>query len=558
VTFAKTVQQYCDGVASGKICAGQLQQLAVARYRKDLKRAASRDCPFYFDQNAADTAIAFFPLLCHTSAEFSSKPFLLEPDQMFCVWNLIGWKRRSDGRRRFQYSHIEAARKWGKTAFAAAIMLLLFLLDGEARPEIYCAATKRAQSKLVWEEAQRFVEARDFLKLRIVIKESKHTMHKADKGIIMALGADGGGTDGFFPSAVIFDEQHEWKTRAHLKLWGKLRTGSAARSQPLFITITTAGDDQSKLWQNERAYAVKVLKEEAQDDTLFCFILCIDDEDDIFDPTCWPKANPHLGKTVKWSAYQELAAKAQQNPADARDFERYYCNRRVASITRAIPDKIWIYGAQPLPSLAGRLCHLAVDLGFRDDLSAVGCVWPPLQPDGLWYIKARAFCPEKTPRDLTEEPIRSLVKANLIVVTRGNTTDMAALHSTIDELRSIYNVKSMAVDPNNAAQFGAELVGKGIDVADFKQTTANYNEPMREFLRLLGDGKIVHGNCPLLSWCQQNLQAFTSTQGLMMPSKHSSTEKIDPMVAVIMAFAEALHFRRNLVAKPVGEVVRFL
>ena len=555
---AQIVAQFVEGVSSGKIVAGQLQKQAVERYRKDLQRAASSDCPFYFDQNAAETAIDFFPLLCHTSAEFAGKPFILEPDQMFCVWNLIGWKRRSDGRRRFKYAHIEAARKWGKTAFAAALMLLIFLLDGEARPEIYCAATKRAQSKLVWEEAQRFVEARDFLLSRVVIKESLHTMTKVDKGIIRALGADGGGTDGFFPSLVVFDEQHEWKTRAHLKLWAKLRTGSSARPQPLFITITTAGDDQSKLWQNERAYATKVLTGEAQDDTLFAFILCLDDDDDIFDPTTWPKANPHLGTTAKWSAYEELGQKAQLNPADARDFERYYCNRKVASVTRAIPDRIWILGANPLPSLAGRLCHGAADLGFRDDLAALGWVWPPLSPDGIWYVKAKGFCPSKSPRDLTEEPVRSLIKAGLIVVTPGNTTDMQALHASIDEVRSLYLLKSMAVDPNNAAQFGAELVGKGLDVADFKQTTANYNEPMREFLRLLADGKIYHADCPLLSWCQQNMQAFTSTAGLMMPSKQSSTEKIDPLVAVIMAFAEALHFRRNLVSKPAGEVVRFL
>lgn len=555
---AQTVQNYVDGVSSGRIVAGELQKLAVARYVKDLKRAGKSDCPFYFDQNAAETAILFFPLLSHTSAEFAGKPFILEPDQMFIVWNLIGWKRTADGRRRFQYAHIEAARKWGKTAFCAALMLLLFLLDGEARPEIYCAATKRAQSKLVWEEAQRYVEAKEFLKSRIIIKESAHTMTKADRGIIRALGADGGGTDGFFPSTVVFDELHEWKTKAHMKLWAKLRTGSSARPQPLFATITTAGDDQSKLWQAERAYAVKILRGEAQDDTLFALILCIDDEDDMFDPSNWPKANPHLGTTAKWAAYHELAAKAQLDPATARDFERYYCNRKVASVTRAIPDKAWVLGIRVIPSLAGRLCHGAADLGFRDDLAAVGWSFPPLAADGTWYIKAKAFCCEKSRRDLTEEPVRSLIKSGHIIVTAGNTTDMQALHASIDETRSIYNVKSMAVDPNNAAQFGSELVGKGIDVADFKQTTSNYNEPMREFLRLLADGKIIHGGCPLLTWCQQNMQAFTSAQGLMMPSKQSSTEKIDPLVAVIMAFAEALHFRRNLQSKPTGEFIRIL
>jgi phage terminase large subunit-like protein len=116
----------------------------------------------------------------------------------------------------------------------------------------------------------------------------------------------------------------------------------------------------------------------------------------------------------------------------------------------------------------------------------------------------------------------------------------------------------MALDPNNAAQFGSELMAKKIDVADFQQQTKNYNEPMREFLRLLAAGKIQHGGCPLLTWCQQNMQAFTSSQGLMMPSKQSSTEKVDPLVAVIMAFAEALHFRRNLTTKTSGARITIL
>lgn len=555
---AKAVQHYVDGVLSGKIVAGEMQILAVRRYVKDLKRTAKPNCPFYFNQVAAETALEFFPLLTHSSAEFAGKPFILEPDQMFIIWNLIGWKRTSDGKRRFKFAHIEAARKWGKTCFVAALMLMLFLLDGEARPEIYCAATKRAQAKLVWEEAQRFVEAAPFLKSRIVVKESFHTMLKADKGIIRALGADGGGTDGFFPHVVVFDEQHEWTKKAHLKLWSKLRTGSGPRKQPLFITITTAGDDQSKLWQTERAYAVKVLRGEAQDDTAFCFILCLDDDDELLDPTTWPKANPHLGTTAKWQDYHDMAAKAELDPATRRDFERYYANRKVASVTRAIPDKAWALGAAPLISLAGRLCHGGVDLGFRDDLAALGWVFPPLRADGTWYIKARAFVAEKGRRDLTAEPFPGLIRAGLIVVTKGNTTDMAALHSSVDEARSMYNVKSMACDPNNAAQFGAELMGKGIDVADFKQSTINYNEPMREFLRLLAEGKVIHGNCPLLTWCQQNMQAYTSASGLMMPSKPSSTEKIDPLVAVLMGFAEALHFRRKTIAKGSGPQVRFL
>jgi phage terminase large subunit-like protein len=559
VNCAQIVQQYVDGVSTGKVVAGRLQKLAVERYRNDLKRAATSDCPFYFDQHAAECAIEFFPLLTHSASDAVGTPFQLEPDQMFIVWNLIGWKRKANGRRRFKYAHIEAARKWGKTAFAAAFMLLLFLLDGEAKPEIYCVATKLKQSRRAWDAAASFVQSTECIKSLVVIKESPPpTITLADKGVLAALAADGGGADGLFPSGVIFDELHEWRTRTHMKMWGKMRTGSSARPQPLFIVITTAGDDQSKLWQGERDFCVKVLNGDAIADNVFAFILCLDDEDDMFDPSLWPKANPHLGTIANWSDYNDEAAKAQQDPASAREFERYYCNRKVASVTRAISDKVWILGRSPLISLAGRTCHVGVDVGSNDDLSGIGLVFPPLAADGLWYIKAKGFAPAKSKLDLTTEPIASLVKAGLIVVTQGSAVDYQALHASLEETRTTYNLKSLALDPAWASQFGSELIGKKIDVVNFKQSPLHYNEPMREFLRLLAAGKIIHGGCPLLTWCQQNMQSIQSACGFIMPAKLSSAEKVDPLVAVIMAFAEALHFRRELQKKPTGEVVRFL
>jgi len=541
VNAGQRVQEYVDGVLSGDIVAGELQRLAVRRYVDDLKQARKKNAPFYFDTQLAEIACAFFPsVLVHSSAEFAGQPFQLLPDQLFIVWNLWGWRRRTDGTRRFRSAHIEAARKWGKTAFVAGLCLLAFLLDNEARPEIYCTATKRSQAKLVWEEIDRFRIASPSLTKRLNVKASEYTISKADRGLIKALGADGGGSDGLFPHVVTFDEQHEWKTAAHLKLWAKLRTGSSARRQPLFLTVTTAGDDQSKLWLSERAYAVKVLNGDVQDDALFAFVLCLDDDDDIFDEDNWPKAQPHLGITAKWDDYRQLALKAASDEATRRDFERYYCNRRVESVNRAISDIAWNLGAVDLPVLSGRIVHGGVDLGWRDDLAALGLCFPPKRLGEPYAIKATAFIPADCQRDLTEQPLAGLIRSKHIIVTPGNTTDVQAIHASVQEAREIYTLKSIAIDPNNARQFGTELVSKGIQTYEFGQQARNWNEPFREFLRLMAAGEIIHGNDPLLSWCQQNLMAWTSGDGLMKPSKQASTEKIDPLVAVLMAFSEAM------------------
>lgn len=541
---ARTVQKYVDDVLSGKQVAGELQRLAVQRYVADIERTKDPNCPFLFDANKAELAVNFFPqLLKHSTGKWAGEPFTLEPQKAFVLWNLQGFRKRSDGTRRFKSAHIECSRKWGKTTFAAGICQQLFFLDGEVRPEIYNAATKRAQALRCFDECVRMREQQKAFQTRSTVKASEYTIRKADQGILSALGCDGGGSDGLNPSAVIFDELHEWKSKAHRKLWAKLRTGSALRAQPLFITITTAGDDQSTLWIAERKYASQVLRGEAVGDDLFVYILAIDDDDDIFDEECWSKANPLVhtaGFEQVLAEYRDLANKAIHNNETRRDFERYYCNRRVESINRAISDSAWKLGNVVLPVLSGRICYGGGDLGWRDDIAAIGLTFPPRGSSEAYCIKAQGWLPKDCNRDLTEAPFPELIKTGKLIVTPGNTTDTESIYSYLEDVRETYELKSIAIDGNNAREFGTQLVTKGMKVYEFQQSCRNYNEPFRLFLQMLADGKLIHGDCPLMNWCQQNLMTFSNAEGSIMPSKKNSAEKIDPLVAVIMSFAEAI------------------
>lgn len=532
---AQIVDRFCTDTLKGKRVAGKLQTAAVRRYASDLKKQDAG--PYYFDHHRAEMAVAFLPLLCHTKGEFAGKPFHPSPWQVFIIWNLFGWRRRSDGTRRYRRAHIEIARKNGKSTLAAAIMLLCFVLDGEPCSEIYCAATKRDQAKIVWDEAARMVAARPYFSKRI--RNSKNQLLLPDGSKFLALAADGKTADGLNPHCVCFDELHAWQFR-HEEFHSKLTTGSGARRQPLFFTITTAGDDRAALWIRERDYCAKVVNGDAVDDSLFVFICCVDDEDNPLDPAVWIKANPNLQVSVKMETLKEIAAKAAIVPAALNEFRRYHCNQKVESLQRAISDMVWSLGAEPLPTLGGRVCYLAIDLGWKNDIAAVSATFPPLTPGGKYYWKTWGFIPARTERDLKAEPWATFISRKCLTVTPGNVTDAASIMKLILQLKQTYTVKTIALDPANAMQFGTELVARGFKVFHFAQNCRMFNEPMRKAVALLESGQLIHGDDPLLSFAASNLITFTNSEGLQRPSKQSSPEKIDPMVAAVMSLNEAL------------------
>ena len=151
----KDVQLYIDSVIEGSINCGKLERLAVQRHINDLESGHERG--LYFDAEAAQLALDFFPILKHSKGQWGGRPFLLQGWQKFIVWGLFGWKNE-DGYRRFATAYNEIARKNGKSTFAAGLGLLALVLDKERGAEVYTAATKLDQAKIIHEEAERMVQ----------------------------------------------------------------------------------------------------------------------------------------------------------------------------------------------------------------------------------------------------------------------------------------------------------------------------------------------------------------------------------------------------------------
>jgi len=535
----RTLNDYCDDVLSGRRVTGQLQRAAVVRFKNDLKRAQDPNCPFYFSESAASRPIRFARLLKHSTGKFAKTPVIFEDWQVFILANIYGWLNKENNKRRFRKAHIEIARKNGKTALAAVIGDNNLILDGEARAEVYCVATKRKQSKLCWAEADRFRQSNQWLSDRITSTPSSYTMTAPDGGVFIALGGDGGGDDGYNPSCVIFDELHAWKNQGHLDLWDKMRTGSSGRTQPLFVTITTAGDTKSYLWKGERKYAEAVARGEQFDDSLFSFVCCLDPDDDILDEANWPKANPGLYTIKDPTEMRGLATEARINPASERQLKRYHCNLMVEPTAQAIPKASWEKGNKPLPDLTGRQCFGAVDLGWLDDLAAFWLIFPP--PDlksGIFYTLGWAFCPLNGARDFSQGDWQKWRNDGTLIATPGTETNADEIHKIIKHAKTKYKLKAIALDQNNARQFGQDLQKTGIEVCGHGQKGIHYNEPLRSFKSACNEGRIIHGGNELLGWCVENMVVAISG-GLMRPAKEHSRDKIDPAVAMLMAYSIA-------------------
>lgn len=244
--------------------------MACRRHLRDLKEGAKRGLTW--NASLAVFYIEFFRLLRHSKGEWARRPFELQPWQKFVVGSVFGWIRK-DGTRRFRTVYEELPRKQGKSTKLAGIGLIGLVADDEPGAEIYTAATRRDQARIIFDEAKRMVTASPELRKKLGIFKLNLSID-ATASKFEPLSSDERTLDGLNPHIVLIDELHKHKSRALLDV---LDTALGSRRQPLLWVITTAGDDDPEsVYATENAYAVNVLEGVVEDDSAFVFITTID------------------------------------------------------------------------------------------------------------------------------------------------------------------------------------------------------------------------------------------------------------------------------------------
>lgn len=536
------VTQYALDVVAGRIVAGQLVRKACERHLRDLADGHTRGLRWEWSNPdptimTGKKACDFFGLLRHYKGDLGradeGKGALihLEAWQVFIVGSAFGWKR-ADGLRRFRSVYLEVAKKNGKTLIGAGVMLLLTFFDGEPGAEGYSLATKEDQAKLSWKDGDQFRAKNPAIKARIR-QVGKRLVDERSASFWMPLGRDSDtGDQGINAHAGLVDELHVLDSREPID---NLETATSSRSQPMIWKITTAGVKRESVWADERADAVAILEGRATDDSVLAAIYTLDEGDDPFDEKVWSKSNPNLGISVRLDTLREQAEKAKRSPAKLAAYLRYRMNVPTGVTTRAISIEEWdANNAEPVIE-PGAGCYMGLDLASVRDLTALIGLF---RHGDEYSVLCRFWCPEEGITERSRKdgvPYDDWVRDGYLIATPGNVTDYAYIRSEINDLAEQYGIGEVGFDKWNATQLSVELAQDGARMIAIPQTHAGLGPAWREFEKLLLERKLRHGGHPILRWMAGNVEVETDPQGNQKPSKRHSTERIDGIVALLMA-----------------------
>jgi len=516
---------------------GKWIRMASKRFLADLKRAKRKRPPFLFDEWHACDPCDFIEKLPHVEGKWARPEIELHRSHVFFVVQLFGF-RNLDGSRRFTSALFAVARKNAKSTLAAAILLYCQCCEEEEGAQIISAATTGSQARIIFNVAKRMTEKTPDLQEAFGLACWANAISRVETGATFKpINSKASTQDGLNPSHVGLDEIHAHKSADLLNV---LTSAAGARSNPLWLYTTTEGYTNPGPWGEIRQFAKQVLQGILGDsaDHFLVVFFAVDDDDDEFDESAWPKANPlmdanpHLLKAIR-----KEAVEARQMPSKLAEFKIKRLNRPASSATGWVDLTKWqrCGGAVDLDWLEGQPCWGAFDLASTLDMTSWRLVW---KVDGVYYTWGRRFVPADAVRARTERgvvPYAGWVAAGLIEATEGEVTDYSVVEGRIREDIARFGPQAIGYDRWNAAEISQRLLADGHPLVEFNQTTKNYHPAMKELEQAYIGKKIQHGNDPVLNWCASNLIALKDGNLNMKPDKKRSPDKIDDMAALLMA-----------------------
>lgn len=541
---------YCRSVVSGETPACKYVRAACTRQLRDLERAASDpNYPYVFDERRAGRVCRFVEQLPHIKGPKGGQLIQLEPWQCFILATVFGWVRKDNGKRRFRRVYIEVPRGNAKSTLSSGVALYCLAADGEAGAEVYSAATTRDQAKIVWGDAHAMVRKRALLRERLGIETSAHSVfHPATHSKFVPLSRDADNLDGLNIHCAIVDELHAHKTR---EVYDVVETGTGKRDQSLLWVITTAGSDTSGICYELRSYCAKMLDGSYADDAQFAVIYTIDEGDDWTSPDVWRKANPNWGVSVQADVIAQLAHKAMQVASAQSNFLTKHLNVWVNADQTWMNMLAWDRAANPelrSEDFSDAPCFVGLDLASKTDIACKARVYvrdlPHRTREGEterhYYLFVDSYLPESAVTDGRNAQYAGWVREGWLRETPGDVLDFAAVKADLLADRDRYRMRVVAYDPWQAEQLSQELRAEGLTMVEVRPNVQNFSAPMKEFEALVLDGRLHHDGNPLMRWMVSNVVCHRDAKDNIYPRKERPENKIDGVVAAIMALGRAL------------------
>ncbi len=546
-SYTAVAQRYAQAVVAGEIAACQWVRRACARQLQDLARFKGRSSPYRFNPvltdamgrsyRPADNLCAFVELLPHIKGPLAGTPITLEPWQVFILSTIFGWVKR-DGRRRFRRAYIEVPRGNAKSTLSSAVGLYMLTADGEGGAECYSLATTRDQARIVFGDAQQMARKSSGFRTRYGVTVGAHNIHVLNAAAkFEALSAEGSTLDGLNIHFGCIDELHAHKTRT---VYDVVETGTGKRDNSLLWVITTAGSDRAGICYEARSFVTRVLGGQVEDDSQFGIIYGLDDGDDWGTEEALLKANPNWGISVRPEVILPLQAKALQLPSATNNFRTKHCNDWVSVDTAWMDIRAWERCADSHLSpddFEGQPCWIGIDLASKVDIASMALLF---ERDGQVVGFVRHFLPEDTVFAAANSQYQGWMHAGRLLATPGNVTDFGLIEAELLDAAARFEIKAVAFDPFQATQFSTRMLAEGLPMIEVRPTVLNFSEPMKQLEALVLQGKWAFDGDPVLTWMVSNVVCHRDAKDNIYPRKERPENKIDGVIAVLMALNRLL------------------
>lgn len=530
------------GVLTGKIPACKWVKLACQRQVDDLKRFASSGL-FIFDEEKGNEICRFIELLTHTKGPLAGERIKLEPWQIFNLSTVFGWRRRSDGGRRFRRAYFEMPRGNAKSTLSSGVGLYCLVADHELGAEVYSFATTRDQAKIVFGDAKQMAKQNEPLRQRFGLEVLANALYvPSTNSTFQAKSAEGSTLDGLNTHLAVIDELHAHKTR---DVYDVVETSLGKRTNSLLWVITTAGFDTSGICYEVRSMVTRVLEKEVVDETQYGIIYGLDEGDDWTTEEALVKANPNWGISVMPDVVLSLQKKAIALPSAANNFKTKHLDVWCSAGSSWMDMQAWNACAHPelnLDDFEGKKCIIGLDLGSKSDLTAKVLIFPEEDEEGktIYTVFCQCYLPRRAVENSTNSQYAGWADSGYLTVTEGAMTDFGVVEEELRQDLSRFDVDAIVYDPWQATQMATSLSDDDAPMVECRNTVQNMSDPMKSLEALVLDGRLRHDGNPVLTWMMGNVVARVDAKDNIFPRKERYEEKIDGVVALIMGLGNAI------------------
>lgn len=525
---------YWAAIESGQAVVGKWVRLIFAFLVDGLKSGK-----WDFDEKKANKAIDFIQSFCHHS-EGRNDLLTLELWQKAIVCAIFGIIDKSTGYRQFREVFIVVARKNGKTLFAAAIAAYMAFIDGEYGAKIYFLAPKLDQADLVYDAFYQITQSDETL-MAWSKKRQRDIYIKDLNTSIKKIAFNSKKSDGFNPHMVTNDEMEAWEGQKGIDQYEVMASAVGARTQPILLSISTAGKVNDGIYDELMRRSTSVLKGNSGEKRLLPFIYMIDDLEKWDDLEELKKSNPNLGISVQPSFYEEQIAIARGSLPKKAEFLMKYCNIKqnnsvawldYMDVQRATNDHHLI-----LEEFKGCYCVAGIDLSSTTDLTAVSLV---IYKNGKNHVITKFYmCKNRFEVAADEDKVPYAIhrERGFLEISGEGKVDYKDVYKFFIDLVKVYKIRPLKVgyDRWMASNLVEELAQSGFNVDSVKQGP-NLTPILRDFEGDLKEGKYDIGDNGLLASHLLNVAVDISlSDGRMTPKKLESRLRIDGAVSLFDA-----------------------